>query len=63
YGGVNADEVVVRLLDEHWKAKCIAAMEHYRQADPQGWKEYLHEADEWDDISAPPVDPWNEAIA
>jgi hypothetical protein len=61
YGGVSADEALGRLLDEHWQAKCIAAVAEYRAQDPEGWVEYLREASEWDATTAPVTEPWDEA--
>lgn len=63
FGGATADEAVARLLDEHWQAKCVAAVERYRATDPVGWAEYLREADEWDTVSAPISDSWDEPAA
>lgn len=60
FGGVSADEALRRLLDEHWQARCIAAVARDRAADPDGWAEYLREADEWDRAAAPVTDPWDD---
>ncbi|MFE9693401.1 hypothetical protein [Micromonospora sp. NPDC005806] len=60
YGGVSADEAVKRLLQEHWQAKAVAAMDHYRAVDQEGWAEYLVEADRWHRADAPVGDPWDE---
>lgn len=32
--------------DEYWKARTLAAVNSYRQDDPQGWAHYLAEAEE-----------------
>jgi hypothetical protein len=61
YGGVSADEAVRRLLDEHWQRQAIEAVNRFRQEDPEGWAEYLREAEELDAGSAQPVDPWHKA--
>ncbi|MEH1012537.1 hypothetical protein V6U90_05360 [Micromonospora sp. CPCC 206060] len=61
FGGASADETVRRLLDEHWQAKAVAAMDHFRAEDPNGWAEYLAEADDWQTSEAPATDPWDEA--
>lgn len=53
FGGATAEEALSMLLDEHWKAKAIAAMDHFRETDPQGWTAYLAEADEWTGVSGP----------
>lgn len=46
FGGASADETIRRLIDEHWKARAVAAMDHYRRHDPRGWADYLAEAEE-----------------
>ncbi len=40
----------------------LAAVERTRQEDPQGWAEYLAEAEQWDQVSAP-IDepPWGKS--
>jgi hypothetical protein len=58
FGGASADETVRRLLDEHWQATAIAAVQRYRVADPQGWSDYLGEAEEWAGVEAPVTDEW-----
>lgn len=58
FGGASADETVRRLLDEHWQAKAIAAVQRYRDADPQGWADYIAEADELADADARVSDEW-----
>ena len=62
FDGASADETVRRLLDEHWEATQIAIMDAYRANDPDGWTEYLREADEWDAASAPPADEWDSPV-
>lgn len=56
FGGASADETIRRLIDEHWKARAVAAMEHYRRHDPQGWADYLAEAEEFGRAGAPIAD-------
>jgi hypothetical protein len=58
YGGATAEETLIRLLDEHWEARAIAAMDHFRAVDPQGWSEYLAEAARWDEAQTSIVDTW-----
>ncbi|WP_142271951.1 hypothetical protein [Mycobacterium shinjukuense] len=58
FGGASADETVRRLIDEHWQAKAIAAMRRYRETDPQGWAQYLAEAEELASAEAPITDEW-----
>lgn len=56
--GASANEVIRHLLDEHWEAQAVAAVEHYRKTDPQGWADYLSEADESASAEAPVTDEW-----
>jgi len=59
FGGASADETVRRLIDEHWQAKAVAAVRCYRETDPQGWAEYLAEAEDWTNLAdAPITDEW-----
>ena len=60
-GGASADETIRRLLAQHWQMKAIAAMDAYRATDPEGWDEYLEQADRADQVSAPAADAWDEA--
>jgi hypothetical protein len=60
-GGVSADEAICRLLAEHWQMKAIAALDAYRESDPEGWAEYVAEADREDRASAPAADGWGDA--
>jgi hypothetical protein len=48
-----------RLLDEHRQARCVAAVVRDRAADPDGWAEYLRDADECDRAAAPVTDRWD----
>jgi hypothetical protein len=58
FGGASADETIRRLIDEHWQAAAIAAVRRYRETDPQGWADYLAEADGWAGVEAPATDEW-----
>jgi hypothetical protein len=58
FGGASADETVRRLIDEHWQAKAVAAVRRYQETDPQGWADYLAEAEEFGDADAPITDEW-----
>jgi hypothetical protein len=60
FGGATAEETLNRLLDEHWEAQAIAAMDRFRANDPEGWAEYLAEADQWDKAQTPVADTWDE---
>ena len=53
FGGASADETIRRLIDEHWKSRALAAVRSYRQDDPQGWADYLAEAEEFAAADAP----------
>jgi hypothetical protein len=53
FGGASADETVRRLVDEHWRAAAVAAVRHYRATDPEGWLEYIAEADRLAAADAP----------
>jgi hypothetical protein len=59
FGGASADETVRRLIDEHWQAAAIAAVRNYRESDPEGWSEYITEAEEWSSAEAPITDEWS----
>lgn len=59
FGGASADETVRRLLDEHWKAAALAAVERYRTDNPQGWADYLAEAEELSASDASITDEWS----
>jgi hypothetical protein len=58
FDGASADETVRRLIDEHWRAAAVAAVHRYRESEPQGWSEYLAEADELAAADAPVSDGW-----
>lgn len=58
FGGASADETVRRLIDEHWQAATVAAVHRYRESDPQGWSDYIAQADELAGADAPLGDPW-----
>lgn len=60
FGGATAEETLNRLLDEHWESRAIAAMDRFRASDPEGWADYLAEADQWDKAQAPIGDAWDE---
>lgn len=59
FGGASAEETVRRLIDEHWQAGAIATVRRYREADPQGWADYLAEAEELAEADAPISDKWS----
>lgn len=61
FGGASADEAIRRLLDEHWEAAAVAAVERYRAADPQGWADYLAGAGELAAADTPVADDWHAA--
>ena len=59
FGGVSADETIRRLLDEHWEAAALVAVQRYRVENPQGWADYLAAADELSAADAPITDEWS----
>lgn len=59
FGGASADETIRRLLEEHWEASALAAVERYRTDNPQGWAEYVAEAEELAAAEAPVTDEWS----
>lgn len=59
FGGASADETVRRLLNEHWEAAALRAVARYRLADPEGWADYLGEAEELSAADAPVTDEWS----
>jgi hypothetical protein len=61
FGGASADETIRRLIDEHWRAAAVAAVQRYRESDPQGWSDYLAEAGELAGADAPVSDGWAES--
>lgn len=61
FDGASADETVRRLIDEHWRAAAVAAVHHYRDTDPQGWEDYLADADHLSSGDAPIGDEWTES--
>lgn len=63
FGGASADETVRRLIDEHWQAAAVAAVHRYRESDPQGWSDYIAEADELAAADAPVSDEWADKSA
>lgn len=59
FGGASADETIRRLLDEHWEAAAVAAVERYRTDNPRGWADYLAETDDLTAADAPTTDEWS----
>ncbi|GAB3537224.1 hypothetical protein GCM10027403_20780 [Arthrobacter tecti] len=60
FGGASADETIRRLLAEHWEAAALAAVEHYREDNPEGWADYLAEAEELAVADAPITNEWSK---
>lgn len=60
FDGASAEETVRRLIDEHWRAKAVAAVRHYRETDPDGWSAYIADAEELSQADAPITDGWND---
>jgi hypothetical protein len=63
FGGASADETIRRLIDEHWQAAAVAAVQRYRESDPHGWLEYVTEADDLSGADAPIGDEWADRPA
>jgi hypothetical protein len=47
FGGAAADKVIDALLADHQKIKILEAYDRLA-ADPDRWRDYLDEIDEWD---------------
>lgn len=47
----TVDQMVNKLLDEHWKAQFIADWDRIRAEDPHGWREVMEENEQWDRLS------------
>lgn len=47
FGGATADKVIDRLLADHQKIKILEAYDRLA-ADPERWRDYLAELDEWE---------------
>ncbi|MCV7384887.1 hypothetical protein [Mycolicibacter longobardus] len=60
FGGASADETVRRLIDEHWRAKAVAAVRNYRETDPEGWSAYIADAEASSQADAPITDGWDD---
>ncbi len=48
-------------MDEHWQAAAVAAVQHYRQSDPEGWSDYVGEAEALSDAQI--TDAWDGSRA
>lgn len=51
FGGASMEKVMDALMDEHWKATCIAQSDAWRRDHPEEWQEYLRENEMWDRLS------------
>lgn len=58
FGGATADETVQRLIEEHWQVAALTAVHRYRDSDPQGWAQYIADADALAGADAPLRDEW-----
>lgn len=56
FEGASVDETIRRLLDEHWEAAAVAAVEYTREHEPHEWEAYLAEARGWAAVAAPGTD-------
>ena len=61
FGGASADETIRRLLNEHWEAAALAAVDRYRAGNPQGWADYLAEAEDLAVADATITDEWSSS--
>lgn len=61
FGGASADETIRRLLNEHWEAAALAAVQQYRTDNPEGWADYLAEAEDLAAADAPVTDEWSSS--
>lgn len=59
FGGASDDEAIRRLLDEHWESRAVAAVEHYRADNPEGWRDYLADAADTAQADAAITDEWH----
>lgn len=50
------DRTIRRPIDEHWKSQAVAVMDRYRETDPQGWADYLAEAEALAGADSPVAD-------
>jgi hypothetical protein len=60
FPGSTADDVITRLLDEHWERRAVEAVTRYAQEHPEEFEAYVIEADTMDRISGVPVEPWGD---
>lgn len=58
FGGISANDAIQRLLEEHWEAAALAAVERYRAENPPGWAAYVAEAEDLSAADAPVADEW-----
>jgi len=47
FDGAAADKVINRLLEDHQKVRILEAYDRLA-ADPERWRDYLAEVDEWE---------------
>lgn len=46
--GATTEEVITFLLDEEWKARCIAETDRWREEHPEQWRAELEELARWE---------------
>lgn len=57
--GGTLDDLVSRLLDEHWQSRCIAAVRETALRNPSEWADAVSELGQIEhDLPAPSVEPW-----
>lgn len=59
FGNASADETIRRLLDEHWEAAALDAVDRYRADNGEGWTDYLAEAERLAAADALTTDEWS----
>lgn len=55
FNGASADKVIDRLLADHQKIKVLEAYDRLAP-DPEGWRDYLAELDEWEPTAGDGLD-------
>lgn len=50
FAGKSADEVLLALIDEHWKNHCIEQADRWREDYPGEWSAHLDEMDQLDQL-------------
>ncbi|HET9518094.1 MAG TPA: hypothetical protein VFO77_10240 [Actinoplanes sp.] len=59
FGGISTDAAIQRLLDQHWKAQAIKAMDDYRREHPEEWDAEVDESERMDAGADLPLEPYD----